>query len=140
MLHKGGSTQDHFGDSQDSREQGLASGGYRCEQLLLQLFCKVGLEFPCLLFHGGGSWHQHFQVLFIFPEGRKDHVDHFGSCLPSPPQGTMATSVNIATGFLLLSTMAPFLTLLSPLDPVSPMQIWRGFERVSKGGTKCTLN
>lgn len=46
-------TQDHFGDSQGSIEQGLASGGYQGEPLLLQLFCKVGFEFPRLLFPWG---------------------------------------------------------------------------------------
>lgn len=45
--------QDHFGDSQGSIEQGLAGGGYQGEQVLLQQFCKVGLEFPHLLFPWG---------------------------------------------------------------------------------------
>lgn len=46
-------TQDHFDDSHGSIEQGLASGSYQGEPLLLQLFCKVGLEFPRLFFPWG---------------------------------------------------------------------------------------
>lgn len=138
-LHKGGSPRS-LGDSQGSTEQGLAGGGCQGEQVLLQLSAKWALSFLTCSSLGGDFCHQPFQEFLSFPESRKDHVvDHFGSFLPSPPQGPMVTSVNIATGFLLISTRDPSLTLLSPLDPVSPVQTWRGCERVSKGGTKCAL-
>lgn len=97
------------------RGWGVVSG----EQLLLQLFYQVGLEDAHQLFLRDGSCPKHFQVLLCFPESRKDRVDHFGCFLPNPPQDTMATSETIATGFLLVSIVAPFLTLQLPLDPVS---------------------
>lgn len=123
--------QSHCGDREVSIEQWLASWGLSVvsRQLFLQLFCKVGLEDAHQLFLGDGSCPQHFQKLLSFPENRKIMLITLAVFLPSPPQGSVTTSVNIATGFLTgqYHDSFPDLTIIiGSCIPCADMEMVRG--------------
>ena len=75
-------------------------GAVSGEQLFLRLFCKVGLEDAHQLFLGDGSAPSISRNYSVSQRTEKIMLITLVVFLPSPPQGSVTTSVNIATGFL----------------------------------------
>lgn len=129
VLHKEGSPRSLWSQPGQHRAR-IGQWRLSSERLLLQLFYKVGLQFSHLPFPRETLVPSISMCYSVSQRAVKIMVITLAlSFLAHPevqwlPQGTL-----IATGFLLVSTMALFLTFLLPLDPVSPVQTWRGCER-----------